>query len=294
MTLASFYHTLKFEKRCSPHTVNAYQTDIEQFVEYLSSQYALSSPDEATQAIVRSWLAKLVDEGLTSRSINRKLSALKAYYNHQLRLGEMKTNPASRVNTLKFPKRLPVSVSKAEIHSALYSQDEHETDFSIRRDHLILELLYGTGIRLSELTGLKISDVDFGSQTIKVTGKRNKQRIVPLGNKLLKVIQAYLEERNKLAETGTEEIILTDKGKKAYSVFIYRKVTRYLGEAGVKGRKSPHVLRHTFATHMLNSGADLNAIKELLGHASLAATQVYTHVSVEKLKSIYKQAHPRA
>ncbi|MCD6658899.1 MAG: tyrosine-type recombinase/integrase [Lentimicrobium sp.] len=294
MTLASFYHTLKFEKRCSPHTVNAYQTDIEQFVEYLSSQYALSSPDEATQAIVRSWLAKLVDEGLTSRSINRKLSALKAYYNHQLRLGEMKTNPASRVNTLKIPKRLPVSVSKAEIHSALYSQDEHETDFSIRRDHLILELLYGTGIRLSELTGLKISDVDFGSQTIKVTGKRNKQRIVPLGNKLLEVIQAYLEERNKLAETGTEEIILTDKGKKAYSVFIYRKVTRYLGEAGVKGRKSPHVLRHTFATHMLNAGADLNAIKELLGHASLAATQVYTHVSVEKLKSIYKQAHPRA
>lgn len=294
MTLASFYHTLKFEKRCSPHTVNAYQTDIEQFVEYLSSQYALSSPDEATQAIVRSWLAKLVDEGLTSRSINRKLSALKAYYNHQLRLGEMKTNPASRVNTLKIPKRLPVSVSKAEIHSALYSQDEHETDFSIRRDHLILELLYGTGIRLSELTGLKISDVDFGSQTIKVTGKRNKQRIVPLGNKLLEVIQAYLEERNKLAETGTEEIILTDKGKKAYSVFIYRKVTRYLGEAGVKGHKSPHVLRHTFATHMLNAGADLNAIKELLGHASLAATQVYTHVSVEKLKSIYKQAHPRA
>lgn len=294
MTLASFYHTLKFEKRCSPHTVNAYQTDIEQFVEYLSSQYALSSPDEATQGIVRSWLAKLVDEGLTSRSINRKLSALKAYYNHQLRLGEMKTNPASRVNTLKIPKRLPVSVSKAEIHSALYSQDEHETDFSIRRDHLILELLYGTGIRLSELTGLKISDVDFGSQTIKVTGKRNKQRIVPLGNKLLEVIQAYLEERNKLAETGTEEIILTDKGKKAYSVFIYRKVTRYLGEAGVKGRKSPHVLRHTFATHMLNAGADLNAIKELLGHASLAATQVYTHVSVEKLKSIYKQAHPRA
>lgn len=294
MTLSSFYHTLKFEKRCSPHTVNAYQTDIEQFVEYLSSQYALSSPDEATQAIVRSWLAKLVDEGLTSRSINRKLSALKAYYNHQLRLGEMKTNPASRVNTLKIPKRLPVSVSKAEIHSALYSQDEHETDFSIRRDHLILELLYGTGIRLSELTGLKISDVDFGSQTIKVTGKRNKQRIVPLGNKLLEVIQAYLEERNKLAETGTEEIILTDKGKKAYSVFIYRKVTRYLGEAGVKGRKSPHVLRHTFATHMLNAGADLNAIKELLGHASLAATQVYTHVSVEKLKSIYKQAHPRA
>lgn len=294
MTLASFYHTLKFEKRCSPHTVNAYQTDIEQFVEYLSSQYALSSPDEATQAIVRSWLAKLVDEGLTSRSINRKLSALKAYYNHQLRLGEMKTNPASRVNTLKIPKRLPVSVSKAEIHSALYSQDEHETDFSIRRDHLILELLYGTGIRLSELTGLKISDVDFGSQTIKVTGKRNKQRIVPLGNKLLEVIQAYLEERKKLAETGTEEIILTDKGKKAYSVFIYRTVTRYLGEAGVKGRKSPHVLRHTFATHMLNAGADLNAIKELLGHASLAATQIYTHVSVEKLKSIYKQAHPRA
>lgn len=294
MTLASFYHTLKFEKRCSPHTVNAYQTDIEQFVEYLSSQYALSSPDEANQAIVRSWLAKLVEEGLTSRSINRKLSALKAYYNHQLRLGEMKTNPASRVNTLKIPKRLPVSVSKAEIHSALYSQNEQETDFSIRRDHLILELLYGTGIRLSELTGLKISDVDFGSQTIKVTGKRNKQRIVPLGNKLLEVIQAYLEERNKLAETGTEEVILTDKGKKAYSLFIYRKVTRYLGEAGVKGRKSPHVLRHTFATHMLNAGADLNAIKELLGHASLAATQVYTHVSVEKLKSIYKQAHPRA
>jgi integrase/recombinase XerC len=191
--------------------------------------------------------------------------------------------------------RLPVSATKAEMQKVLHPEtDSSPIAFDVRRDLLILELFYSTGIRLSELINLRLSDINRSSLTIKVTGKRNKQRIIPVTVQLLHIIDEYLKERETIVKTGIPEIIVTDKGKKAYSVFIYRRVTRYLGEAGVRGRKSPHVLRHTFATHMLNEGADLNAIKELLGHSSLAATQVYTHVSVEKLKSIYKLAHPRA
>lgn len=295
MTLDSFYNNLHFVKRYSAHTISAYKSDLDQFDSYLKSGYEIENAGEVTQAVIRSWLASMVDSGHSHRSINRKLSAIKAYFNFLVRENKLQANPAARIVSLKVPLRLPVSASKAEMQKVLHPEtDSSPIAFDVRRDLLILELFYSTGIRLSELINLRLSDINRSSLTIKVTGKRNKQRIIPVTVQLLHIIDEYLKERETIVKTGIPEIIVTDKGKKAYSVFIYRRVTRYLGEAGVRGRKSPHVLRHTFATHMLNEGADLNAIKELLGHSSLAATQVYTHVSVEKLKSIYKLAHPRA
>ena len=293
MVQSYFFDNLQFVKRYSAHTIRAYRADLEQFSEYLKLGYEIESPQEVSQAIVRSWLASLVDSGLSHRTINRKLSSIKAYFNFLVREGHLKTNAAVRVHSLKVPQNLPVSASKTEMRNIL-EPVSGDLNFTQRRDLLIIELLYSTGIRLSELINLKISDVDRSLMTIKVTGKGNKQRHIPITRQMILRIDEYLPERQKVVDQGVQEIIVTDRGKKAYSVFIYRVVTKHLGASGMKGRKSPHVLRHTFATHMLNEGADLNAIKELLGHASLAATQVYTHVSVEKLKSIYKLAHPRA
>jgi len=207
--------------------------------------------------------------------------------------GLISSNPVSKAVSLSIPSRLPAFASVSEMESILYTPIVDD-DFGIRRDLLVIEILYNTGIRLSELINLRLQDVDRGSMTIKVTGKRNKQRIIPVTRQLTGLIDEYLKMREPLVKSGVREIIVTDQGKKAYPVFIYRKVKHYLTIAGVRGVKSPHLLRHTFATHMLNEGADLNAIKEILGHASLAATQVYTHNSIEKLKSIYKLAHPRA
>jgi integrase/recombinase XerC len=293
MVLEPFFNNLQFVKRYSFHTISAYKSDLHQFAEYLKTVYEIEGAKEVSQAVVRSWLASLIDSGHSHRSVNRKLSSVKAYFNFLVREGQLSSNVAARVSTLKIPRHLPVSASKSEMQQVFHGNLK-DGSFKSKRDLLILELLYSTGIRLSELINLKISDVDRSLMSIKVTGKRNKQRIIPITGPLVDCIDAYLLARESVVNAGVSEIIITDKGKKAYSVFIYRTVTKYLGEAGVKGRKSPHVLRHTFATHMLNEGADLNAIKELLGHASLAATQVYTHVSVEKLKSIYKLAHPRA
>lgn len=289
----SFYHYIQLGKRYSAHTVAAYKSDLAQFGEYISSNYGISSSSEITYSMIRSWLASLIDSGLTSRSVNRKLSTLKAYFRYLLREGVINDNPVSKAVSLSIPSRLPVFASVTEMESVFHS-NHAEDSFSMRRDLLVLEILYCTGIRLSELINLKLQDVDRSAMTIKVTGKRNKQRIIPVTRQLIKLIDEYLLSRANIVNPGILEIIVTDQGKKAYPVFIYRKVKHFLTLAGVKGVKSPHVLRHTFATHMLNEGADLNAIKEILGHANLAATQVYTHNSIEKLKSIYKLAHPRA
>lgn len=293
MVQSSFFDNLQFVKRYSAHTIRAYRADLEQFAGYLKSEYEIELPEEVSQAIVRSWLAWLIDSGLSHRTVNRKLSSIKAYFNFLVREGQLKTNAAVRVHALKIPRNLPISASKTEMRNVLEPTYD-DLNFTQRRDLLIIELLYSTGIRLSELINLKVSDMDRSLMTIKVTGKGNKQRHIPITKQMILRVDEYLSERERIVNEGVREIIVTDKGKKAYSVFIYRVVTKHLGASGMKGRKSPHVLRHTFATHMLNEGADLNAIKELLGHASLAATQVYTHVSVEKLKSIYKLAHPRA
>lgn len=289
----SFYQYIQLGKRYSAHTVAAYKSDLAQFGEYINSSYAISSESDITYSMVRSWLASLIDSGLASRSVNRKLSTLKAYFRYLLREGLISDNPVSKAVTLSIPSRLPVFASVSEMES-VFNSNNAEDSFSMRRDLLVVEILYCTGIRLSELINLRLQDVDRSAMTIKVTGKRNKQRIIPVTRQLIKLIDEYQLSRAEIADPGVLEIIVTDQGKKAYPVFIYRKVKHYLTLAGVKGVKSPHVLRHTFATHMLNEGADLNAIKEILGHASLAATQVYTHNSIEKLKSIYKLAHPRA
>lgn len=289
----SFYQHIQFIRRYSVHTVAAYHSDLEQFSAYISATYGVATDQEISYPMIRSWLASLVDAGVSSRSINRKLSSLKAYFRWLLKEGVRSDNPAAKAAALTIPSRVPVFASVAEMESVLHPGETAGT-FALMRDLLVIELLYCTGIRLSELLNLKLSDVDQSALTIKVTGKRNKQRIIPVTSDLLGLINEYITERNGVTKQPVSELIVTDKGKKAYPVLIYRKVRHYLTLAGVRGVKSPHVLRHTFATHMLNEGADLNAIKELLGHASLAATQVYTHNSVEKLKSIYKLAHPRA
>lgn len=289
----SFYQYLQSEKRFSVHTVAAYKSDLSQFGDYLTAAYGISADAEITFSMVRSWLASLIDEGLTSRSVNRKLSTLKAYFRYLMKEGLISFNPVSKAISLSIPSRLPAFASVSEMETIL-QLPSGDDEFGLRRDLLVIEILYSTGIRLSELINLKLLDLDRGALTIKVTGKRNKQRIIPVTKQLTRLIDEYLKLREAVVIHGVQEIIVTDQGKKAYPVFIYRLVKHYLTLAGVKGVKSPHLLRHTFATHMLNEGADLNAIKEILGHASLAATQVYTHNSIEKLKSIYKLAHPRA
>lgn len=289
----SFYLYIQLEKRFSAHTVAAYKSDLTQFGEFISNTYGILSDGEVTFDMIRSWLASLIDSGLASRTVNRKLSTLKAYFRYLLKEDVIKDNPVSKAISLSIPSRLPVYATVSEMET-MYQLSDKGNSFGLKRDLLIIEILYCTGIRLAELIGLKINDIDRSSLTIKVTGKRNKQRIIPVTVELILLIEEYLKGRSVVVRPGVSEIIVTDQGKKAYPVFIYRKVKHYLSLAGVRGVKSPHVLRHTFATHMLNEGADLNAIKELLGHSSLAATQVYTHNSIEKLKSIYKLAHPRA
>lgn len=294
MVIESFLRYIRTEKRLSSHTVIAYNTDLTQFEDYLTITYGVSSDPEVTYGMIRSWLASLVDKGVVSRSVNRKLSTLKAYYRYLMKEGVVTANPVARAVSLKTPSVLPKFASVEQMESLQELAGETNDDFALRRDMLLIEILYCTGIRLSELINLKIGDINTGTKSIKVTGKRNKQRIIPVSEQLLNLISDYASLREQVTRPGVFELIITDRGRKAYPVFIYRKVKQYLTAAGVKGVRSPHVLRHTFATHMLNEGADLNVLKEILGHASLAATQVYTHNSIEKLKSIYKHAHPRA
>lgn len=293
MIRPQFYQYIQLEKRYSVNTVEAYKSDLTQFEGFIAERYGIEQDIEVTYAMIRSWLAALIDQGISARSVNRKLSSLKAYYRYLLKESLISQNPLKKAFSLNTPSRLPQFASVSEMERALEHNAQANT-FEVSRDLLILEVFYCTGIRLSELINLRLSDVDYSACTIKVTGKRNKQRVIPVTKELLKLINDYLILRSVVVSGGVQEIFVTNQGKKAYPVFIYRKVNYYLSRAGLSGVKSPHVLRHTFATHMLNEGADLNAIKELLGHSSLAATQVYTHLSVEKLKSIYKLAHPRA
>lgn len=293
MIRESFFDHLLYEKRYSSHTIEAYKCDLQQFEDYLNRIYETVDDREVIYPMVRSWLASLIEGGVSPRSVNRKLSSLKTYFKYLLRLGLIETNPVRSSVSLKIPERLPSFATKKEMSQAL-SQAGNDNTFSSQRDLIVLELFYSTGMRLAELEHLQEKDIDFYSKTIKVTGKRNKQRIIPVTDVLLRKIREYLSLREVVVLPEVPELIINDKGYKAGRHFIYRMVKDYLTRAGVTGSKSPHVLRHTFATLMLNEGADLNAIKEILGHSSLASTQVYTHTNVEKLKSIYNQAHPWA
>ncbi|SDM17985.1 tyrosine-type recombinase/integrase [Siphonobacter aquaeclarae] len=287
-----FLQHIKFEKRCSKHTLSAYTSDLEQFSIYLKNTYELTEAEQADFQMIRSWIAALAEKKLDNRSINRKIATLRAYYGFLLRQKTIVKDPMLLIRSLKTDKQLPSFVREQEMHHLLDDLAFTE-DFAGQRDRVVLELLYGTGMRLSELIELKISDLNTYEKTLTVLGKRNKQRILPLPNPLYQLLSQYLKLRDEL-EIPDEWLILSDNGRKAYPVFIQRIVRKYLSLVSSLEKKSPHVLRHSFATHLLNNGADLNAIKDLMGHSSLAATQVYTHNSIEKLKEAYLQAHPKA
>ena len=286
-----FLEFLKFEKRSSEHTVKSYQTDLDQFQKYLLAQYECSAPETASPSILRSWVVSLMEEGLNPVSINRKIASLRSYYGFLRRKKLIDSDPSKILSALKTRKKLPAFVEEKSMEM-LFDTELFSDDFEGLRDRAILEILYGTGIRLTELVNLEIKDIDLIGRTIRVFGKRAKERMVPVSSGLVEIVKKYLEKRS--TSENTSILILTDSGKPVYPVFVQRTVRRYLSAVTTLSQKSPHVLRHTYATHLLNRGADLNAIKELLGHANLAATQIYTHNSIEKLKKTHQQAHPKA
>ena len=293
MVQGNFIDYISYEKRYSNHTVQAYKKDLEQFSDFLVQQYDISRPEEAGLQHIRSWLVSLMEEGLTARSVLRKLSTLKSFYRYLLQNHCIDSDPTMLVVAPKTPSRNPEFVDEARM-AELFDRIEYGDDFEGIRDKLILEIFYGTGIRLSELIALKEEDISLEKQTIKVLGKRNKERIIPFTNKMADALITYMRVKKQMAFEDDGRLLLTIQGKRLYPRLVYRIVNKYLSQVTTLSKRSPHILRHTFATHMLNRGADLNAVKEFLGHANLAATQVYTHNTVEKLKKIYRQAHPRA
>jgi len=299
-----FIRYIKFEKRYSPHTVSAYQSDLDQFFTFLNNpgkqipapEPIVTHPSQITHYQIRNWMVDLMNRDVIARSVNRKIATLRKYFKFLLQEGLIEINPASKINTPKIPKNLPVIVEDVKLTQMLDDNIVFSNDFTGLRDKLVIEMLFGTGMRLSELLGLKDTDINVYEGTVKVLGKRNKERIIPVNNELKLLIAEYQDLKKKQDFSGNNSLtlIVTDKGANAYAKLIYLIVQKYLSYISTQNKKSPHVLRHTFATSLLNRGADLNAIKELLGHANLSATQVYTHNSVERLKSIYKQAHPKA
>lgn len=293
--IKDFVDSLKYEKRCSEHTIVAYESDLSDFTNFLLTEFPEYKIDSVTTSIIRSWLVNLSEKGLKPSSINRKLTSLKSYFNFMKKREVLKINPTAAIKPLKNSKDLPIYLSENAMNQLL-NEIEFQNDYSGKLDQAIVFLFYATGMRLSELTELKESDFDFYNQTISVLGKRNKQRIIPLNNEVTEILNSFLSTK-RISFTNSpiiNYIFLTPSAKKIYSKFVYRRIHYYLGLVTTLSKRSPHVIRHTFATHMLNRGADLNAIKEILGHASLAATQIYTHNSIEKLKLVYKQAHPKA
>lgn len=293
-----FLQHIQFEKQLSHHTITAYESDMKQFSLYLQFQYELKMPEKADSQMIRSWIASMAEEKMDNRSINRKIATLRSYYNFLLRHKVVVADPMLKIKALKTDKSLPRFVEEKPMQTML-DDVEFSNDFVGLRDKLVLELLYGTGMRLSELIGLKIGDINLYNNTLTVLGKRNKHRVIPINKSLVEAINNYLKYREEVVLENEENrdnhyLILTDNGTQAYPMFIQRLVKRYLSLVTSLEQRSPHILRHTFATHLLNRGADLNAIKDLLGHSSLAATQVYTHNTIEKLKKVYQKAHPKA
>jgi len=295
MHIDNFRQYLASEKRYSLHTVTAYDKDLQQFFEFLNNNYSTQEITEIEPLMIRAWIMELIDNDYSGKTVNRQLSALKTFYRYLRNNNLLQVNPMLKILPPKTNKTLPEFVSKEQM-DMLLDDVAFETGFEGRRNRLIIELFYFTGIRLAELVGLANQDVDLKKNQIKVLGKRNKERIIPFGNTLGQSIKEYISERDMMIGMNgpADAFFLTEKGVKIYKKLVYRIVNSYLSKVSTLKKKSPHILRHTFATHMLNNGADLNAIKELLGHANLSATQVYTHNTIDKLKSIYNQAHPRA
>jgi len=291
-----FIKYIEREKRYSRHTVKSYQTDLKQFQEYLIQQFDITNYSVVTHPIIRSWLVWLLEQGNTSKTINRKISTLKSFYKYLQKRGVISKSPMLKIISPKIGKKTPEFVKETDLDKLLNEIDFGST-FDGIQSKLIIETFYMTGIRVSELTTLKLTHIDFNRQVIKIIGKRNKERMVPLPKYLKSSIQSFLVIRSELLSKLNIEstyLFITKRGKQTYSELVYRVIHKYLNYVSTNSKKSPHTLRHSFATIMLNEGADLNSIKEILGHSNLSATQVYTHNSIEKLKTIYKQAHPRA
>ncbi|WP_347157200.1 tyrosine-type recombinase/integrase [Pontibacter chitinilyticus] len=289
-----FFKYLQYEKRYSPHTLTSYHTDLGQFAQYLQEVYQVTDAAEADHTIIRSWLLTLVQQNIKPRSINRKIACLRSYYKFLMAQQRVQVNPMLRIKAPKASKKLPAFVPEEPFNTFLDSFS-FEADFEGQRDRLILEFLYGTGIRLAELIGIEHADIDLHAKTVRVLGKGNKERIVPLNDSLMESINTYLSyKKSEFGDNNSGKLLVTKKARPLYPKFVYRVVKKYISLITTSEHNSPHVLRHSFATHLLNKGADLNAIKDLLGHASLAATQVYTHNSIEKLKSVFEKAHPKA
>jgi integrase/recombinase XerC len=291
--IKQFLNYLQFEKRYSQHTIVAYQNDIEQFFAFIVAQYDAPRITSITPMFVRTWLAELKSvEDISAKSLNRKISSLKSFFKYQLKMGVIQQTPMTTVVSPKIGKRLPVFVEEKNIHTLL-THVEFTDDWKGKTEKLVIELFYATGMRLSELIHLKESQIDNAYQQIKVLGKGNKERIIPISSTLITALQLYISQKS--TEQKIEPLLfVTDKGKPLQPRTVYGFVKQYLSLVTTVQKKSPHILRHSFATHLMNNGADLNAVKELLGHSSLAATQVYTHNTIEKLKDVYKKAHPKA
>jgi len=288
----SFLDYLKFEKRYSVHTIRSYQDDLIQFFDFLATTYGAVSIKEITAPILRSWFAQLREQGITARSIRRKMSTLKSFFKFQIKQGELKQSPMTTVTTPKIGKRLPDFVPQEDMELLLQSIEATE-DWKGMNAKLLFQLFYNTGMRLSELVQLKDRQIDAAKAVVKILGKGNKERVVPISTDLVKLIQGYQQERDRLFERKTDRFLVTEKGQGLYPKYAYLIINHYLKSVKTLDQKSPHTLRHSFATHLTNNGASINAVKELLGHSSLAATQVYTHNNIDKLMEVFKKAHPR-
>ena len=294
MLLHSFLDYLLLEKNYSELTIKAYGKDIQSFLDFLKEEYKDENLKEVNYAQIRTWIIKMVNQNISNRSINRKISSLNSFFKFLIKTEHIKINPLVKHKALKTSKKVQVPFSEEEINSVL-NKISHANSFEGLRNKLIIELFYATGIRRVELINIKLKNIDLESKTVKILGKRNKERVIPLLNMLVDSIKTYLEKRKSLENIEDKDyLLLTAKGVKLYETLVYRIINEYFSLASSKVKKSPHILRHSFATHLLNQGAELTAVKELLGHSSLAATQVYTHNSIAELKKVYAKAHPRS
>ena len=293
LLIEKYIRYLRYEKNYSLHTEISYSEDLSQFVEFLAEHFSDTDIKHVDRDIIRMWIVSMMEKKISARSVNRKLSAVKSFYRYLQKIGEVTVNPASKVNGPKVGRPIPAFANSADMEKVL-DQEDYGDSFESLRDHIIIELFYVTGIRRAELIGLKDVDVDFSSETIQVTGKRNKQRLIPFSDGMKQSLEQYIAVRNKEIGNQSCYLFVKNNGEPLYPMLVHRIVTSNLQQIETLAKVSPHVLRHSFATGMLNNGADINAVKELLGHASLAATEIYTHTSFEELKRIYNKAHPRA
>jgi len=292
MPITHFIEYLSFEKKYSPHTTRAYQDDLNSFQAFCNATFENQQLIDVNYSQIRSWIVEMVGQNISNRSINRKISSLKTFYKFLIKTKQLEESPLLKHQALKVSKRIQVPFSEKEINEVINKLDDND-DFESVRNKLIVELLYSTGMRRAELIEIKIGAIDFSNAMLKVLGKRNKERYIPLLKSVLQTLKIYIEKREDIT-SDNDYLFITKKGNKIYPNFVYRIINDYFSSVSSKVKKSPHVMRHSFATHLLNEGADLNSVKELLGHSSLASTQIYTHSSLNELKKVYNQAHPRS